>query len=115
MAEYIERESLAADGWYLQRHINGDGYACVQSMNILDIPAADVVSRDCYDRLLAENDELRKERPVRHGRWIVTAEFTDCVYAHCDQCKITQVFFHNKPLTNYCPNCGARMDGDGDG
>lgn len=55
------------------------------------IPAADVV-------------------PVRHGRWIVTAEFTDCVYAQCDQCKITQVFYHNKPLTNYCPNCGAKMD-----
>ena len=33
------------------------------------IPAADVVARDCYDRLLSENDELRKVRPVRHGRW----------------------------------------------
>lgn len=31
---------------------------------LANIPAADVVARDCYDRLLAENDELRKERPV---------------------------------------------------
>lgn len=81
---------------------------------LASLPAADVVARDCYDRLLAENDELRKERPVRHGRWVVIAEFTDCVYAQCDQCKITQVFYHNKPLTNYCPNCGAKMDGDGE-
>lgn len=51
MPEYIERESLAKDGWYLQRHINGDGYACVESMNILDVPVADV-------------------RPVVRGRWM---------------------------------------------
>lgn len=48
--------------------------------------------------------------PVKHGRWIVTAEFTDCIYAQCDQCNITQVFYHNKPLTNFCPNCGTKMD-----
>ena len=47
--------------------------------------------------------------PIRHGRWIVTAEFPDCVYAQCDQCKIQQVFYYSKPLTNYCPNCGANM------
>lgn len=27
-----------------------------------DLEASDVVSRDCYNRLLAENDDLRKER-----------------------------------------------------
>ncbi len=31
---------------------------------INEATAADVVARDCYDRLLAENDRLRKERPV---------------------------------------------------
>lgn len=43
--EYIEREA------FITRQVE-------------DYPAADVVARDCYDRLLAENDELRKERPV---------------------------------------------------
>lgn len=36
-----------------------DGIA--ESRNaIRDIPAADVVSRDCYDRILAENDTMRE-------------------------------------------------------
>ncbi|MBQ1520803.1 MAG: hypothetical protein IIZ56_04925 [Clostridia bacterium] len=30
-------------------------------MSDYTIPAADVVSRDCYDRVLAENDELREQ------------------------------------------------------
>ena len=77
--------------------------------------------------------------PVRHGRWIleahderanyrwnVTAECSEC----CDEQKeIWAGFFPNVPspiardvalvsaesvkLSNYCPNCGAKMDGGG--
>ena len=43
------------------------------------------------------------------GEWIVTSVFEDCRYAKCNQCKVTQVFYYNKPLTNFCPNCGADM------
>ena len=66
----------------------------------------------CIDEYIDKIDGIPAAdvMPVRHGRWIVTAEFTDCIYAQCDQCKITQVFYHNKPLTNYCPNCGAKMN-----
>ena len=76
--------------------------------------------------------------PVRHGRWIleahdervnyrwnVTAECSEC----CDEQKeIWAGFFPSVPpsiargaalvsaenvkLSNYCPNCGAKMDGD---
>jgi hypothetical protein len=48
--------------------------------------------------------------PVRHGRWIYHIDdlFPAESTQECDQCHEEQ------PLTcddNYCPNCGARMDG----
>ena len=48
----------------------------------------------------------------KKGQWIVTSEFEDCRYVKCNQCKVTQVFYYNKPLTNFCPNCGADMRGE---
>ena len=51
--------------------------------------------------------------PVRHGRWIYHIDdlFPAESTQECDQCHEEQ------PLTcndNYCPNCGAKMDGDGE-
>ena len=37
--------------------------------------------------------------PVRHGRW-----------EHGLQCPFCNQIDHTKP--NYCPNCGAKMDGE---
>ena len=129
MAEYIEREAACAvmpDDYY--------GWRDKQILNF--IPAADVVARDCYDRLLAENDELRKERPVRHGHkvthnrpiaghWVSGKldggwdEMEGRVWVpplgnnpvdYCSECgkRLDDTF------QKYCPNCGARMDKDGD-
>ncbi|MCM1167734.1 MAG: hypothetical protein NC299_17250 [Lachnospiraceae bacterium] len=48
-------------------------------------------------------------RPERHGKWIYsyTPKHT---YAKCSVCRYTR-----NPITqtgwDYCPNCGARMDG----
>lgn len=49
--------------------------------------------------------------PVRHGEWI---ESTVCVgFYECSQCRSrkrgNQPFFDS--VWNYCPNCGAKMDG----
>ena len=52
-----------------------------------------------------------KKQPERHGRWIYSPEFkiVNNPYGHytCDQCFVIVAF-----ETNYCPNCGARMDGE---
>ena len=45
---------------------------------------------------------------VRHGRWVDT----DYEFAQCSLCKYPVYAAWN--TTNYCPNCGAKMDG-GDG
>ena len=54
------------------------------------------------------------DEPVRHGRWI----WADDGYLRCSECTqkapiTTQ--YQDEPIqtaTNYCPNCGAKMDGD---
>ena len=55
--------------------------------------------------LKGKKDQMQQKK----GEWIATSEFEDCIYAKCNQCKVTQVFYYNKPLTNFCPNCGAHM------
>lgn len=46
--------------------------------------------------------------PVVHGRWDEECRCTACGWYGEDKYKRDALGF------NYCPNCGARMDGDGD-
>ena len=54
-------------------------------------------------------------QPVRHGRWI----WDEANWWHkCSACGMTfgyddiyELFDHGFQLANYCPNCGAKMDG----
>lgn len=57
-------------------------YKCITSM-----PAADVA-------------------PVRHGRWIMF----DPKNAESKECSVCGYLFSRLHPSNYCPNCGARMD-----
>lgn len=101
MAEYVERGAL----------LDALGYDATKSMwvqpestfgIILSAPAADVA-------------------PVRHGRWIECDYLEPCIYGFgtirrknkglkCNQCVHV---FEAKSLwmQNFCPNCGALMDG----
>ena len=90
MAEYIEREALR-DALYDADAITMSG---VKILN--QFPAADVA-------------------PVRHAKVIdkiyddhETIKPWDYRY-YCSACKIPMRDSWNK----YCPNCGAKMDGDG--
>ena len=44
---------------------------------------------------------------VKHGRWIRYKE--NCLYNRCSRC-----LYEHCREPNYCPNCGAKMDGDED-
>ena len=114
MTEYIEREKVLSKA----APVEGCFSDMISAYDVIMLPTADVA-------------------PVRHGRWIleahdervnyrwnVTAECSEC----CDEQKeIWAGFFPNVPppiardaalvsaesvkLSNYCPNCGAKMDG----
>ena len=55
--------------------------------------------------------------PVRHGKW---KHKKDLKQFFCDQCgepSLTEddIYFYGMEFPNFCPNCGAQMDGkDGD-
>ena len=55
-----------------------------------------------------ESGDLHAER---HGKWLdgygFAGNYYDC--SVCNQCKKESM-----AKTNYCPNCGARMDGEQD-
>lgn len=85
-----------------------------------EILAADVVARDCYDRILAENDTMREMlaevgkkvgdtmddvRQVVHGRWEIAS---DPRFRHCSVCH-DKVVFNMKNYPNFCDVCGADM------
>lgn len=65
--------------------------------------------------LIDEQPTIEAE-PVKHGRWF---DLRDCANqgTYCSVCK-AKIFDtpmpHKKKLSNYCPNCGARMEVEND-
>lgn len=50
------------------------------------------------------------------GRWIEQTDTQNDVYYVCSNCKEAFTLIEGTPtdnLYNYCPNCGAKMDGRG--
>ena len=96
MSEYINRAALIERIEYYINHTpksSGEHYAySVVFKEVLNRPAADVA-------------------PVVHGRWEPTeAPFmSEC--EDCSACGYRTVWGHR---FNYCPNCGAKMDGGAD-
>lgn len=99
MAEYIERQKaiklLRKEAVNLQREFDvSGGEACIFSDAYFDaadllkgIPTADVA-------------------PVVHGKW---DDSIDGITPYCTVCGRSHRMMQRTP--NYCPNCGARMDG----
>ena len=91
MAEYIEKKALMVA---LRNEITGDGdyYNGKDDMQdqirdmVSRFPAADVA-------------------PVRHGRWLCVDTDTEQFFL-CNRCKKKEYW-----ESDYCPSCGAKMDG----
>lgn len=124
MKEYIERKAvLDSIGEYC-------GYVIRERVNA--VPAADVVPRNAYNAIRWERDIMEKQladigkslgqkmddvQPVKHGKWILKSQYESIEeypeqYWECSLCGCGSDSFDTVYHTNYCPNCGARMDGE---
>lgn len=93
MTNYIDREALIAEfkrmklgeNSFIERVFADGVYAIIEQF-----PAADVI-------------------PVVHGRWIHDGHRINggIDWCHCSECGKSDNFCAR---TNYCPNCGAKMD-----
>ena len=123
MADYIDRDAVISEIERREARMVGDKRVSVAAMKsfIKNRPAADVAPVVHGRWILEAHDERA------NYRWNVTAECSEC----CDEQKeIWAGFFPNVPspiardaalvsaesvkLSNYCPNCGAKMDGGAD-
>ena len=94
MAEYIEREKVREVLTVFSNNYEDSKYVLKQVKRAISIlPNADV-------------------KPVVHGRWIQNYETADGRQLRCSECGM--VYWVGKGRDgNFCPNCGARMDGEG--
>lgn len=89
MAEYIDKGTAIAKLTALEVAEPNATMTSAKRM-LADIPAADVA-------------------PVVHGRW---AYHNDINFWQCSVCGVNAPMLGNlmQLKTNYCPNCGAKMD-----
>ena len=123
MAEYVESEKQTCQNCYHYKCCSDFGF-------VLDPLHGGVIC----DTFVSTADVV----PVVHGRWVEADEHTDDLYCHhkCSNCGEYATFDYkysadwdegmdgewyfngiiddgiNEHLTPYCPNCGARMDGE---
>ena len=100
----IDADALKNGGYELQRTYRKDASTMVYEVKKLDdIPTIEA-------------------EPVKHGRWIAMSD-ADGVYWACSECgeDIPRISHYNPQFdlfprlesidkTNYCPNCGAKME-----
>ena len=106
MAEYIERDAALREIERREARMVGDKRVSVDAMKsfIKNRPAVDVA-------------------PVVHGRWLNKKEWhlgrwvawleCSCCGEHDDNAEMYEMLPFGAGPSNYCPNCGAKMDGGG--
>lgn len=99
MPKYIERESLLED---IENTLVFSGR--LDRMNPKQVGARMVVQR-------IKEATAADVAPVVHGRWVPNKVYGDYECSVCKQGDIIAPYFKRLKM-HYCPNCGARMDGD---
>ena len=114
MTEYIDREALIAHIKNLPTWWADAGGVYGRSMKYPE------GMFDCEEVISSvENAPAADVAPVVHGRWEDSIDewFETDVYT-CSKCRESYVLVEGTPKENlwhYCPNCGAKMDGETEG
>ena len=71
-----------------------------------------------YLRIIINEQPTVDAVEVVHGEWsTIEDDYCGLVALHCSVCNNEWWFEEDAPIKHYhyCPNCGAKMDGDGNG
>ena len=80
----------------------------MKKMRLIDADMADrTVGSDEFREQLDMMETVNAE-PVVHAHW-VGKPLTGCATVKCSNCGM--LFLSNNGKWNYCPDCGAKMDG----
>lgn len=110
MAEYIDREALIQEL---------DAKLCALHGELDENRIVYDAFTDGFEECVVEVGKFQfaaDVAPVVHGRWV---EYPRPHYFKCSECKYTvpyrkAMWCNGKREYNYCPNCGAKMDGGAD-
>ena len=88
-----------------------DLYECRDDFyaTVLDILSEDITN-DRANQIIDAFDYLPTAdvAPVKHGHWV--KEKSDVlIHWHCSVCE--KCYFLEEPNADYCPHCGAKIDG----
>ena len=95
--EYIEREAVLA-------YMSEVKAACISNFE----DEASAVIAGMIGEIKDDEIPTADVAPVKHGHWV--KEKSDVlIHWHCSVCE--NCYYLEEPNANYCPNCGAKMDG----
>lgn len=97
MAEYLELEKVLDDS------------------NIITVQTQEYGSIEVIPVDTITDIDLADAQPVKHGRWEYSEkEYGECAWYFCSECDepAEQLYNDEVLLSEFCPHCGARMDGD---
>lgn len=75
------------------------------------------ITKTAYEIIISQEAQIEKYKsanisPVRHGHWIEQENWAlDDYYYTCSACGEDYNTIYGTPDYNFCPNCGAKMDG----
>lgn len=102
MPRYIDADLMIAD---IQKSLCAN---CSIHCNPTKVKNSACEIAECLRRI---NDAPTADvQEVKHGRWILDKEGTELVCSVCGGFAPLNYFKYHRVRSEYCPNCGARID-----